>query len=577
MRLNKTFVSYLVSIKGKKEGPYKQEQIVEMMVDGRLSPDDMIKINGSWTPLATVPWLSDVVQTPADAATLPTDWQPETETPADIHTEGAPKKPQGPDVTCPHCWHRFHLSDVNYIARHLDLHGDPILGPEAQMRFLPTTFNAQGYAIDAKGMVCQDMACPHCHLRIPEAIVDTPSLFFSIVGAPASGKSYYLTAMIWQVRAILAQRFNYTFNDTDATFNSVLNNYEQILFLNRDRNNYVALPKTELQGSNFSNQILLNGMSVDLPLPFIFTLQPNQANQHSQAPNGGIRNIVLYDNAGEHFEPGRDQVTNLATQHLVYSESIAFLYDPIKDSRMVVKCNQNDPQVSQVNQSVNQLVLLNEMIARIKKYAALRGHAKYPKPLFIVVPKYDAWQESFPFELNTVDFCFYDEEAMTYHLDIGVITSISFTLRENLMMTSPEVVTACESFFSTVYYIPVSALGRIPEYDQERNMIAIKPHDLRPVWAEVPMLMQFWHAGIIPAVISNFADATPVDKYQFINDQLVYTPPGSRERQSVPKNYWGKTVYSATSARFITFPNAPAVPAPETHQSSIADDEFWQQ
>jgi len=89
--------------------------------------------------------------------------------------------------------------------------------------------------------------------------------------------------------------------------------------------------------------------------------------------------------------------------------------------------------------------------------------------------------------------------------------------------------------------------------------------------------MQFWHAGLIPGVISSFADSTPIDKYQFINDRLVFALPGSNERQTVPPNYWGKTVYSATLGQFITLPNAPGTDAVKPSQTSVSDDDFWRQ
>ena len=38
-------------------------------------------------------------------------------------------------------------------------------------------------------------SCPHCHLSIPRALVETESFLVSILGTPACGKSYYLAAL----------------------------------------------------------------------------------------------------------------------------------------------------------------------------------------------------------------------------------------------------------------------------------------------------------------------------------------------------------------------------------------------
>ena len=95
------------------------------------------------------------------------------------------------EIVCPHCWGLCSLETILFISSHPELVGDPLLGGDAATRFLPKYFTAKGTAFDERGMECSDMACPHCHLKIPNAVIDLPSSFFSIVGAPASGKSYF--------------------------------------------------------------------------------------------------------------------------------------------------------------------------------------------------------------------------------------------------------------------------------------------------------------------------------------------------------------------------------------------------
>ena len=90
-------------------------------------------------------------------------------------------------VTCPHCWESFPPEQVLWISEHVDLLGDPMLGPERQQRFLPSRFTAHGDAVDARGMTCRSLACPHCHLPVPRAMLEMEPLFLSILGSPASG------------------------------------------------------------------------------------------------------------------------------------------------------------------------------------------------------------------------------------------------------------------------------------------------------------------------------------------------------------------------------------------------------
>src|SRR5437667_12620553 len=99
-------------------------------------------------------------------------------------------------TTCPHCWTKFAPADVLWISRHSDLLGDPRLGREEQQRFLPTRFDLDGNALDAKGFVCQNLACPKCHLSVPRALLETEPLCISILGTPACGKAYSLPARL---------------------------------------------------------------------------------------------------------------------------------------------------------------------------------------------------------------------------------------------------------------------------------------------------------------------------------------------------------------------------------------------
>jgi hypothetical protein len=311
---------------------------------------------------------------------------------------------------------------------------------------------------------------------------------------------------------------------------------------------------------------------VDLPLPFIFTLTPTPANTMYENPRDGIQNIVLYDNAGEHFEPGRDSVTNIATRHLVYSDGIVFLYDPIKDSRMVTQCDSADPQVAQINRGVNQLVLLNEMINRIKKYRGMKAYEKYDKPLVVVIPKYDAWKKTFPVDLEDTDYVHYNSADMTYSLDLSIVINVSYIMRSELLRISPEVVATCEAFFSSVYFIPVSALGKMPEYDSVKDMIAVKPQNLKPIWAEVPLLLQMWHNGRIGGVCSPMPDPLVVENYMYTAASLIFTLPGTNIRETVPQFYCDRTVYDMKISRFIKM---PPLPQKTKVNNEGATDDFW--
>ena len=98
--------------------------------------------------------------------------------------------------------------------------------PEGHRRFLPTQCDISGQAIDVKGETCLELACPRCHLSLPRDVWELPLAFFSIWGSPSSGKSYFLSASLWQLRTILGQKFGISFEDADPIANHKLHEYE---------------------------------------------------------------------------------------------------------------------------------------------------------------------------------------------------------------------------------------------------------------------------------------------------------------------------------------------------------------
>ncbi len=268
-------------------------------------------------------------------------------------------------VTCPHCWERFPPDQVLWITEHVDLLGDPLLGPEQQQRFLPSRFTIEGDAIDSKGMTCRSLACPRCHLPVPRSMLEMEPLFLSILGGPASGKSYFLTSMTWQLRKLLPLEFSVAFTDADPAANRVLNECEESLFLNPRESEMTPLGnlirKTELQGELYDT-VGYGQQRVSYPRPFLFTMQPQARHMSADKAEASSRMLCLYDNAGEHFQPGQDTTSSPVTRHLAHSRAILFLFDPTQDKRFRAVCRSKDigPAGTRDNRLSRQETLLNE-------------------------------------------------------------------------------------------------------------------------------------------------------------------------------------------------------------------------
>ena len=77
------------------------------------------------------------------------------------------------------------------------------------------------------------------------------------------------------------------------------------------------------------------------PRPFLFTMQPQDGHPGGD-PARLARMLCLYDNAGEHFQPGQDTATSPVTRHLARSRAILFLFDPTQDPRFRAVCRGSD-------------------------------------------------------------------------------------------------------------------------------------------------------------------------------------------------------------------------------------------
>jgi hypothetical protein len=408
-------------------------------------------------------------------------------------------------TTCPHCWATFPPEEILWESAHSDLLGDPRLGPMQQLRFLPTRFNLEGNALDARGLVCTKLACPQCHLSVPRSLLEIEPLFVSILGTPACGKSYFLATMTWELRRLLRQAFGLMFTDADVVSNRHLNDYEAALFMHPRKEQYVAVAdlirKTELQGELYDT-VMHGDQAVSYPRPFLFMLQPVEAHPFYQRSQEVARILCLYDNAGEHFLAGQDSAANPVTRHLAHSRFLLFLFDPTQDRQFRHWCQQqglNAPSLS-MGRISRQEAVLNEAANRVRQLSGMSLDAKHERPLIVVVTKADAWLPLLGENGLLPDP--WKPVGNSCSLQAEVIEKRSEVLRNLLAQVCPELVSAAEGFARNVTYIPVSALGSAPLTDSSRQSLLMRPGDIRPYWVVVPMLygLSRFLPGLIPVL-----------------------------------------------------------------------------
>ena len=410
-------------------------------------------------------------------------------------------------VTCPNCWHSLYPEEALYIARHPDLLGDPVLGPNEYRRFDPGRFDLSGAALDDRGFATTDLACPRCRLPIAEALLEIPHLLVSMIGAPASGKSYFLAAMTWQLRATLP-RMMLSFSDADPSANLPIHQYEQTLFLNADADQPTQIRKTQSDDPRLYRTTVVADASLRYPVPLQFVIWPTRDHPAGSHAAQAGRVVILYDNAGEDFLPGNEERMATSVEHLVRSQAIFAFLDPTQDVRFRALCRLDDPQIalglrpsSQPRAAmILQESLLKQATVRIRRSLGLGDEQAVSRPLIVIVSKADVWSRQVGVDL--------DHEAIVDNgqgatFNPAAVDAVSAQVRRVLAGVCPEFVATAENFSTTVRYIPVSSLGRSPEHitrDKEA-FYGIRPRDIHPRGVTIPLLYCLHHldSDLLPA------------------------------------------------------------------------------
>jgi len=292
-----------------------------------------------------------------------------------------------------------------------------------------------------------------------------------------------------------------SFTDADTVSNRILQEYEESLFLNHQAEQYVPLanliPKTQLHGELYDT-VMYGNQQVSYPRPFLFNLLPQESHPRyysSSQPSGRL--LCLYDNAGEHFKPGQDTTSSPVTQHMARARVLLFLFDPLQDPRFQRLLSR--PVGAPAGRASRQESILLEATSRVRRYLKLSQQAKHDRPLLVILTKFDAWYELL--EAPDIREPYLAKEGQLATVDLDRVHRQSQACRSLMNSVCPELVHAAEDFAESVVYIPVSALGHTPEVGDDGKGGLVRPADVRPLWATVPLLYSLcrWMPGLVSA------------------------------------------------------------------------------
>lgn len=464
---------YCVRVNGQELGPWTVEQLVEACNNGVVGRHTRIWRTSDPNTVYEAQELIDFGPEPEETVIAS-----QTEKKRTVYDDEA-EAILGETFKCPYCRAVTDLADVLSVSVSPGLMGDPVLGEGEQARFLPSQFTTNGLAVDSEGGICTEIACPHCHMSLPRNLLETPQTVMSVVGAAGAGKSVFLASCIWQCRQLLGRLFGVTFMDLDPVANRWINAYEEKLFFQEDDTTLQQIEKTDLQASNVTRSVFLDGDNVLLPLPSFFQIKTRE---------GAPQSLVVYDSAGEHFRAGADTQSSAVTLNMLSADVLFFMYDPSADPRFRSMLDRGTGTAR--NYAQRQDVLLAEMSARIMRHLGNRGETRLTRPLIVGISKADLLQQHLPLDLPV----YRHMEDGRYALDVGVLTELSQKTEDLLNCIVPEVVATARNIADQVWFFPISALGHNPMRE------GVRPCDIKPVWTELPVVFTLARKGLIPVV-----------------------------------------------------------------------------
>lgn len=357
--------------------------------------------------------------------------------------------------------------------------GDPVLGTDALLRFLPSRFTNEGNAIDAKGKPCNELACPRCHLEIPRSLLVSSAVPIVMAGAHGSGQSFLLASMTRQLRQILPLHFDLTLTDADPRANASLFEEENRLLLQQTRQ------LKEFEKSDRVSTATIAGETVQLLRPYLLGLQPPQAEL------GPVGLVSLYTLHNESFFRRIDSRSYVSFERpLTYADGVIFLFDPTLDPRIrrVLQSASSKQQFVPDVPLPRQDSVLRELATQMRKLRLANDRWRMSGPLVVAVTKFDIWAQVIGWDILKQNW-------ILNSLNVSYLREVSDKLQNFLSQYAPEIVATAASMAEDVLYVPVSALG-----DSDRAA---------PMWTEVPMLYVLHRA--YPTLIPASQRPTPIE------------------------------------------------------------------
>ncbi len=413
---------------------------------------------------------------------------------------GITARPAGREVKCPHCWGNFFSKSQSLFI-------------SSTGEFVSPEHVADWDApLDPSGRPMQTgRACPHCKIKVSTRLLETNSLFISIVGTPSSGKTYFLASMYHTAKQQLASVFRQGISFPGVS-GELISRYFEKLTGDGAVGELVDLPKTQEGGFELYTEVTSGSVKLQYPKPFTMRIT-DPVRKDPLA-------IVTYDNAGESYLKASNlDATTKSIDHLEHCNLIIVVIDPVQIPKLaaeLVSRGVGDPQLdSRTGQGQDQV--LNSVLDRTVGLRGANESNLLDTPVCVVVQKWDMLEKA-GIVPNFVradpstgkQTSLLDESPLNVDPDTGEsyfdeeeMRAISLLVRETISNYEPNIVNTLNSSFNTVRYFACSALGSSPERNPKTGKLGFRPQNIKPFRITDPLLWFLTREGMLDSSVAS--------------------------------------------------------------------------
>jgi hypothetical protein len=347
--------------------------------------------------------------------------------------------------TCPYCMHTYRHEDIKHVCPDCGTEAHP--GMSDRIGLHPVKCQTPGCGGFATLRVCP---VENCKAVLPQEVLDTKNLPFSIVGMVSSGKTNYITVMLEELAK---------FHSIPLSLGAADTRTREIHKKDKER----------LFGGN-----PVEGTAAGAITPQIWTIKNLSRRTSNTVPT---YTFTIFDGAGENYEDHLDPSSPVC-RNIRASKAIILTLDPlillkvreiVSDEARIASLGGKD---SEAKDPMN---IVNDMARYIRNAYGMRADRVLSVPVAVVLTKFDVVlnHPSFP-QAATVknDSLLTDSEGRVNEREFAAVDR---EIRDWLTLIGETAfIRALEANFKNMCFFGVSSFGSAP--DAKNHIASLKPH-----------------------------------------------------------------------------------------------------